>query len=1309
MSNRKSSKKFFIIAIAIFIVSIAALSASAQVTVNPGATGYTTLGAAVAAINAGTHTGALTIDISANTTETGAIVLNSSGAGSASYTSILIRPVVDGVTISGPTSTGRGLIELNGADNVTIDGDNPNTGGTNRNLTITNTAANTATFTSVIRIALATTIVTSADNNIIKNVNVNGSATGRNVSGASSSSGTENTTYGILAGGGASTVAATTAPSAIATVTTTAGTGATGNNLLIDNNNVQTAGRGIAVQGSATTVFPGVTITNNLIGNSTASAADQVYSVGITAQGSANGTIALNTVYIESFIASSTSGANRAIDVGSVSASGTFTIERNKVNRAKNNAPDFWIANGISLAAGNGQTVRNNFVSNVTVDTTSGGFYSTTFNATGIRVAAGLNHLIYNNSINMNGTIPGATPTVTACFTIISNTLTGLDIRNNACVNSQTNGSATSAFVGFFLASGGTSANNWTINNNDYFNGAAPTATQGVAQVGTTSGTGFYTQANFDPTVTTPSTNFRAYSSTLSAAGTNDNAGVKVDPTYNSATDLHIPGTSPLLNIGATIASVTNDIDNDSRPLEGAYEIGADERATAAAPGQIQLSAVTFGGNEGTSVVISATRTLGTTGAVSVSFAMADVTATGGAACGGGVDYVNTGGTLNWANGVAGTQTASVTLCTDAVIDPSETFNFTISGPTGGATLGSPSSAVVTITDVPPPFSGTYTVGSGGNYTSLTNANGIFEALNLAGASGNVTINITSDLTGELGTNALNELAGGFTVLIKPSGAPRTITGSFNGGLIRLNGADGVTIDGSTTGATAVTVGGNNAFRELTIQNTNAGTSAVVISVGSNGANGAQNNRIRNVRVLGQDPTTSLIGISLGGATPGTAATGPNNGNRVENCFVGRTIFGIYSAGQAATPNTGTSIVMNETSALATDRTRRVGILVFNDDGAQINRNSINGISTNESADAIGIGVGTQSIDTTNSTSGGVSNAIVNRNKISGVNSASTTGFSASGIAVAGGTLGANTIVNNMITGVTAPSTSPDIVAGIYVVGAAGSSTKLYYNAVSMTGDRDPLVASQMPSYGIAITGTDPIVELKNNIFYTSQTASGGGVNAVSYAIGMVTTTFANLDSNFNDFWSTGANDGGFRSGSLSTASGTSYVDVSAWQAAVADDANSIEVDPLFADPLTNLHIGAASTARNVGTPIAAFPYDFDGNPRPNPSDSLVVQVDIGADEFFIPTAAAASISGRVTTASGNGIRNAIISIQGGSLPSPVFVRTGSLGYYTIDNLEAGDTYIVTVNSKRFVFQVPTRAISLTDSINDVDFVADPQ
>lgn len=110
----------------------------------------------------------------------------------------------------------------------------------------------------------------------------------------------------------------------------------------------------------------------------------------------------------------------------------------------------------------------------------------------------------------------------------------------------------------------------------------------------------------------------------------------------------------------------------------------------------------------------------------------------------------------------------------------------------------------------------------------------------------------------------------------------------------------------------------------------------------------------------------------MGGNTPGTVGS-DNDNNRVENCSVRRSIFGIYSAGQnLANQNTGTVITKNDLSALTTDRIRRIGIAVFNENGVQITENSIGGIETNESADAIGIGAGTQGIDVTATTSGGL-------------------------------------------------------------------------------------------------------------------------------------------------------------------------------------------------------------------------------------------------------------------------------------------------------------------------------------------------
>ena len=93
--------------------------------------------------------------------------------------------------------------------------------------------------------------------------------------------------------------------------------------------------------------------------------------------------------------------------------------------------------------------------------------------------------------------------------------------------------------------------------------------------------------------------------------------------------------------------------------------------------------------------------------------------------------------------------------------------------------------------------------------------------------------------------------------------------------------------------------------------------------------------------------------------------------------------------------------------------------------------------------------------------------------------------------------------------------------------------------------------------------------------------------------------------------------------------------------------------------------------------------------------------------EFLPLTAAGVSMSGRVTTADGRGIRNAHVVISGNSLPEARVAATGSFGYFSFDGLTAGQTYVVTVNSQRFTFSVPSRVITLVDNMADVDFTAE--
>jgi len=110
-----------------------------------------------------------------------------------------------------------------------------------------------------------------------------------------------------------------------------------------------------------------------------------------------------------------------------------------------------------------------------------------------------------------------------------------------------------------------------------------------------------------------------------------------------------------------------------------------------------------------------------------------------------------------------------------------------------------------------------------------------------------------------------------------------------------------------------------------------------------------------------------------------------------------------------------------------------------------------------------------------------------------------------------------------------------------------------------------------------------------------------------------------------------------------------------------------------------------------------------------NANQAITGCLDMGWSISFIPrTAAAAMISGRVTTAEGQGIRNAKIVVTGNSLSQPIVVTTGSMGYYAIEGLESGQSYVLTINSKRYNFSNPVQVISLVDNVGDANFVADP-
>jgi hypothetical protein len=115
-------------------------------------------------------------------------------------------------------------------------------------------------------------------------------------------------------------------------------------------------------------------------------------------------------------------------------------------------------------------------------------------------------------------------------------------------------------------------------------------------------------------------------------------------------------------------------------------------------PGVLALSSNSYQAGEGDSSTVTVVRTGGSSGTVTVHFAVTGNTATAGQ------DFVAVNETLTFGPGEV-SKNFTVQTLEDSADESNETANVALSAPTGGATLGSPSTATLTIVDdddVPP-------------------------------------------------------------------------------------------------------------------------------------------------------------------------------------------------------------------------------------------------------------------------------------------------------------------------------------------------------------------------------------------------------------------------------------------------------------------------------------------------------------------------------------------------------------------------------------------------------------------------------
>lgn len=969
----------------------------------------------------------------------------------------------------------------------------------------------------------------------------------------------------------------------------------TGNNI----NNLTSNNASTSISNGQTSVA-GICLsvgTNGLISQNTIHSLSNIntgtnlsYVAGITNANATNTTISKNSIYNLSNAGTSTTATAPAVAVGIVVRSGTTAVTI--------------VNNMISL--GNSQATNTAFI--------------------GIQGNHGSTpdpiDYIYHNTINIEGVAAsGAQPSFGIArtdFSATARTVT-MDIKNNIINNTRTGGTGSHYAIGNNYGATAT-ATGWATNASNYNVLNANAATIGYWNSA-------QTFANWK---------------TTSLSDANSLNAIPVNFVNSAIGDLHLNmGTTPTqMESGAiVVGGVITDYDNQARPgptgsVNGGAalpDIGADEFDGVPLdliPPTITYSALSFTCDGSVNRTLTAT--------------ISDVSGVPTSGIGLPVLYwrINSG-TWNSATGIhVGGSNYSFGFGNGALLNDVVSYYIVAQDNVATPNVGSfPSAGATGFTSNPPAVStspttpssytingiigGIYTVGVSGAYPTLTAA---VAAYNVSCITGPVTFSLI-DATYPSETFPITITANAYasstnTLTINPAVTGVTISGSSATSILNVNGGDYIIIDGSVGSTVNSVCPPSSASRDLTFSNTNTGTSSAVIWLNSTvSSDSATNNTVKNCVIVGNAPTTTLVGIGAGGATISSTSAGASNNNI---SFINNDIracqFGIYSSGaNATTKNQNFVANQNIINSTGTSSVGLSGIYCNYTNNVTVSGNTIGDIASSASQDIVAINLGfaaTSGFSTTiTGNADGVSNATITNNSIGVVTNNAT--FSAIGIGLGNTISGTNLIANNMISGVAANSTSPDLSAGIVLGGGTGATTNVYHNTVVMQGALPGSTAATQASACLAVTATTaPTLDVKNNIFVNTQVGNTGATTkfeAIGLAYTSTTGNYVGLSSNNNLLYAAGAGPGTYMIGVTNgITAGTTRVTLADWQTETGRDASSLNTNPVFISA-SNLHLvdtDPANAALASGGTTTSVTIDFDCESRNGTNPAM------GADEF---------------------------------------------------------------------------------------------
>ena len=879
------------------------------------------------------------------------------------------------------------------------------------------------------------------------------------------------------------------------------------------------------------------TVSNNTVGSATT--ANSLNSTGqikgIAATGGTN-TVSLNNVRnLTSSFATGTGSAASVIGILQTSSSGQ-TVSQNTIHTLTNTDPDDPVqATGIFIAGNN--TVERNLIYGISLSTTN---IAAVIN--GIEATATSTY--QNNMIRLGLDAAGASLT------------TGYVI--NGINESDAAGGGNFYFNSVFV--GGTGvvgfANTFAFNsastvppsphnskNNIFYNGRSGTGKHYAVQIanmpsGLTSNHNIFfvdgTNGVLGRYNGTDQTTIQAW---RNATG-QDSASAFANPNFvdqNGVTpNLHLSSPTPAEAAGLAIAGVTDDFDGQLRASFTPTDIGADA-GNFTSSGDVFPPAISY-----TLLSTGSTmnRVLTNFATITDNVGVSDTPnrprlyfkrSTDADVFGGG----NTSGVNGWKFDEADNSTSPYSFTIDYSIifggsvangDTIEYFvvaqdaaNNLGSNPAGAGASGNP--PVQNINAKPATvnsyliseLSGTKSVcpGGGCDYTSLTGPapGGIFAAINSSVLSSDLIINISGNLPLEPGTNALNQWAedgpgAPHNVTIQPDSATmRTISGSVAvaGGMIRLNGADRVTIDGR--------FGGTGRF--LTFRNTNATQPAITL------LNDASNNTLRSsiIESPANSGSTGVVLFSTGATTGNDNNTVTDNHirDRSDAAGVPRNLFFSEGSASAGAANSNNIISNNELFNFGSNNASQgINIRPTGNESWTIQGNTIYetaartvaliGIAFSSAGTNLVVENVIRDLNTSNSATGidlgNVVGTNVLRNRIHAFPSTLSSTGTLTGIRYTGDSTSSVTVANNQITLI--PSfTNDQIIRGIDDVGSGGTFTTVF-NSVLIGGT----ATGTQSTWACVRSGSASTHTSRNNICFNNRTGGTGNHFAAGRQVG---------------------------------------------------------------------------------------------------------------------------------------------------------------------------------------------------------------